>query len=237
MVNVQFRIQNLELKMAFLRFVRKRILGSWLQARERKAMQRTRKWEWGGLNITIEPGVFHPGLFQSTLALIEVMGRETLAEKKFLEVGCGSGLISVWAAKQGASVTAIDISLNAVSCARQNAINNQVVITVLESDLFTEINKNENWDLLAVNPPYYPAAPKAEWEHAWFCGPELEYFQRFFAGLPLVTHSDSKIFMVLSEDCDLAGIQKMGLLAGYKFLRVHEVKKAGELTVVWRIWV
>src|SRR5690606_42019958 len=62
-----------------------------------------------------------------------------------LEVGCGSGLLSLLAARKGARVTAFDIDERAVTCARENFQQNlpHAAAVVLRSDLFSEIEKQD----------------------------------------------------------------------------------------------
>ena len=61
-----------------------------------------------GLKISVLPGVFHPGVFLSTNLIISYLKTRELDGKFFLELGAGSGLISLFAAKSGAKVTATD---------------------------------------------------------------------------------------------------------------------------------
>jgi len=77
------------------------------------------------------PGVFHPGLFFSTKLLIEYISEYDLNDKNILELGAGSGLISVYCAKLKANVTASDINPIAVENINQNAKLNSVNIKVV----------------------------------------------------------------------------------------------------------
>jgi len=52
-----------------------------------------------------------------------------------LEIGCGSGLVSLCWAKQN-NVTAVDINPNAILCCKENARKNNLKINFFESDLF-----------------------------------------------------------------------------------------------------
>jgi len=78
-----------------------------------------------------------------------------------LEIGTGSGAISVALATElpGASVTATDISPEALSVARENASANGVTsIKFIKGDLFNPLKKDtETYDLIVSNPPYIPS--------------------------------------------------------------------------------
>jgi len=51
-------------------------------------------------------------------SLLEMVGREALEGKRFLDIGCGSGLFSLAAKRLGASVTSFDYDGDSVGCAQ-----------------------------------------------------------------------------------------------------------------------
>src|SRR6218665_2258260 len=77
-------------------------------------LSRTRIYKYDNISVRIHPGVFHPGLFFSTKLLLEYLKGQPIQEKHLLELGAGSGLISVVAAKRGARVTGSDINPTAI---------------------------------------------------------------------------------------------------------------------------
>jgi len=73
---------------------------------------------------------------------------------KVLEIGTGSGCISISLAKNSsANISAIDISSNAIKIARKNADNYKLDINFLCEDVFT-FKTDEKYDLIVSNPPY-----------------------------------------------------------------------------------
>lgn len=74
-----------------------------------------------------------------------------LKNKKFLDMGTGTGYVAEAALKQGADVTAVDIDPEAVDKARSRLPSD---VDVLQSDLFTHVESN--FDAIAFNPPYLP---------------------------------------------------------------------------------
>ena len=72
-----------------------------------------------------------------------------------LEIGCGSGIISIHLARKGNQVTSVDINPKAVEAAKCNAKKNQVEIEILQSDMFSAI-PNRKFDTIVCNPPYLP---------------------------------------------------------------------------------
>ena len=157
------------------------------------------EFRYGGILVTVPKGIFHPGLFFSTSFLIAELQRISLHGKIFLDLGCGSGLIAIWASKNGANATAIDINPKAVETTKANAQQNHENIEVVQSDLFSALT-NRKFDVVAINPPYYRQRHKNDAELAWFAGENLEYFEKLFIQLNEHTHVHSLVLIVVSED-------------------------------------
>lgn len=77
-----------------------------------------------------------------------------LRDSRFLEIGCGSGFLSILAAKMGAVVTASDLNPDAIEATEKNAKDNSVHITTVYSDLFASITGI--YDIIVFNAPYLP---------------------------------------------------------------------------------
>jgi len=119
-----------------------------------KYLSKTRTYRYQDIQLEIPSTVFHPGFFFSTKLLLQQLKKFELKNKKLLEPGAGSGLISIWAAKQGAKVTSSDMNPDAINCLEKNSNENDVHLTIIESDLFQKIPVQQ-FDIIAINPPYY----------------------------------------------------------------------------------
>jgi len=99
-------------------------------------------------------------------ALIPRPETETLVERclalldgddapRVLDVGAGSGAVALALADEhpGARVTAIDVSEEALSLARENAERTGLAVELLRHDLFAGL-PGDGWDLVVSNPPY-----------------------------------------------------------------------------------
>jgi len=86
------------------------------------------------VSIVIDPGLaFGTGAHATTRLCLEVVAE--LPRGSFLDLGCGSGVLAVAAAKLGfAPVYAIDDDDLAAETARQNALRNHVVVGVVVGD-------------------------------------------------------------------------------------------------------
>lgn len=97
-----------------------------------------------GIVIRLDPGMaFGTGSHATTQlcleSLIQVMGRLRSSGQvktcRILDMGCGSGILAIAAAKLGADdVTAVDIDPIAVQTAKDNAVANQAKIMALDAE-------------------------------------------------------------------------------------------------------
>lgn len=189
-----------------MRKILKRIVTPILVPFVRWYLRKERRFVYNGLTTHVFPGVFHPGFFHSTKFILSYLTDKDLAGKSFLELGCGSGLVSVVAAKAGANVTSSDLSLRALENTKHNANLNNVFLKIVYSDLFDSIDKTK-FDWIVINPPYYARKPESDQDLAWYCGENFEYFQKLFASLNDYTHSASQVIMVLTKGADVKAIE------------------------------
>lgn len=222
--------------MRFSRYARK-ILGKWvLIPFFQNYLSQERKVRVGDISLKIPVGVFHPTLFLSTKFLFEFIDSQFIENLKALELGAGSGLLSIAMAKRGAVVTASDISEKACAAVQENGLINDVSIEVIHSDLFDAFEERK-FDIIVINPPYYPRYPQNEAEKAWFCGENFEYFQKLFDQLKHFLADNGKAFMVLSEDCDILKISQLAAQFGYVWKQVAQKKSWGEWNYLFEITI
>jgi len=193
-----------------------------------------REFSYKNIKVKVRPGVFHPGLFISTKILLDFVSDLELENKTFLELGAGSGIISILASKKGAIVYASDISSTAVENIKINAEVNNETISVFKSDLFENLQTME-FDYIVINPPYYKKDPKIEAEFAWYCGQNHEYFARLFDSLVNHINNNSKVFMILSEVCDIDVITQIGKDRKFLWELIHRKSVLGEKNYIYNL--
>lgn len=95
---------------------------------------------------------FGTGTHESTYLCIEKLQSIDLLNKRVCDVGCGSGILSIVAAKLGSiKVSAIDIDPISVKTTRENSLSNNTdnIISVFEGDLLNTINNK--YDIFIAN--------------------------------------------------------------------------------------
>ena len=117
--------------------------------------------EFMGLEFYVNEHVLIPR--QDTETLVElVLQEQQSTEKKLLDLCTGSGCIAISLAVKGGyeSVTATDLSEEALKVAERNAKAYQKEIIFRQGDLFTALPQSEagTFDIITSNPPYIPTA-------------------------------------------------------------------------------
>lgn len=133
-------------------------------------IERLRRWEpvqyitgetdFYGCSILVNPSVLipRPETEELTELIVEHIGGRPLS---ILDLGSGSGCIAVALARSVpvSSVTAMDISKEALRTARANADRNGVAVSFVEADILSPVEHiaslfPRTFDIIVSNPPY-----------------------------------------------------------------------------------
>ena len=116
----------------------------------------TGKTEFYGHQISVSPDVLIPRPETERLVDIAIDTIKNLSKPKILEVGTGSGCISIalGSAKKDANILSLDVSDSALEIAKINTKKNNISnIKFLKLDFLESIPKGQ-YDLIISNPPY-----------------------------------------------------------------------------------
>ncbi|WP_284456092.1 methyltransferase [Alloalcanivorax xenomutans] len=107
-----------------------------------------------GARVTSYPGVFsHGRLDEGSDLLLDALEAADVGGGKALDIGCGAGVLTVWLARAGCRVQALDPSATAVAAARATLADNGLSAEIQGGDLFDGITGR--FDLLVTNPPFH----------------------------------------------------------------------------------
>ena len=184
--------------------------------------------------------MFNPTDFISSELFAEfIKSLGSLEGKHILDMGSGSGVVSVFAASGGAECIAADINPMAIRSIKENAELNGYTgkITAVESDLFEALRKDMLFDILFFNPPYYRGEPKDNFERAFKGGADLEVIVRFLDKAKNFLKPGGVIYFIVSTDMDIKELHGMFANAGYKYRAIKEIKKFFETFYIMEIVV
>ena len=178
----------------------------------------TRTARAAGFRLVVPPTVFHPKIFLTSEFFADFIDRLDLAGKSVAEVGTGSGILALAAARAGAErVLAVDINPNAASAARDNAWLNGLgdCVSGLCSNLLSGVSPRPLFDVILSSPPSFPGEPKDVADRAWFAGPEYRDIAALFAQAGERLKPGGRFYILLSSDSDLALLGRLTRAAGF----------------------
>jgi release factor glutamine methyltransferase len=175
-------------------------LGSYVKYRTRRE-HLTRLF---GLHLEIPPTVFDPSYYFSSRVFGKYIQGLKLHGKSVLDMGCGSGILSLVAARNGAMVIAVDKNPRAADASRCNAERNNLEqrVCAFQSDLFANLPRERRFDIILMNPPYLRGAPRDMIELGFKGGDYGEFFRTFSAEAGNFLTPEGKILLILSSDAD-----------------------------------
>ena len=177
----------------------------------------SKSYSYDGLKIEINKNVFHPGLLYSTKNLYNFIKELKVKNSTVLELGAGSGLISLDCARRGAFVTASDINSFSVITLKNCSQINNLQLNIIESDLFDYIPP-QIFSYIFINPPYYKSDPKGNLQSAFYAGADFEYFRKLFSQVSGYIDDTTFIYMVLADNCKINEIEEIAKMDGFEFI-------------------
>ncbi len=169
------------------------------------------------IDIAADPEVYPPS--DDSILLIESL--DVYPGERVLEVGCGSGVVSIHCAMNGCDVMAVDINPRAVELAHINAEANGLSFPVLESDVYE--NVEGVFDTIVFNLPYLPVDEEGLLAKAWSGGPDgLRPLPRLLEGAPEYLVPSGRVVVVVSSLTEPRALEEV--LYGLKVVTLGEVR-------------
>lgn len=147
---------------------------------------------------------------------------DAVKDKSVMEIGTGTGLISLCAAQFGARhVVATDINSNAVTCANFNKawlnLDRRIEIRLVSEEkpaAFEVIGPDERFDLIISNPPWVDQKVKTLAEYALY-DPGFHLLTTLLDGLPRHLNPDGKCLLAYGSVSGIKAVKKLSADRGY----------------------
>ena len=221
---------------SFLRELLKRLWEPFLRLRYRWVYQPRSRNTYvenvGGLPLLIYPEVFNPRLFHSGEIFAQQLNECLIPPGcSVLDLGTGTGIAAITAARWAGRVVAVDINPAAVRCAQDNVILRRVHnrVEVRLGDLFACLG-SERFDVVLFNPPFLRGTPADPFERAFF---SADVANRFAAGLAAHLNPGGYALLILSSMGETAAFLQALRWQGF---RVHSLVERDLITERFTIY-
>lgn len=193
----------------------------------------------GDFRFNVYPSVFNPKDYLASEIFVKFISSwDNLKDKKVLDMGCGSGVLSVFTLSKSAIVTSVDINPVSVKCTEENIRLNGFNdgFETIESNLFSNIPSGKKFDIVLINPPYYKGDPENDFEKGFYGGKNLEILELFFKNVKQFLSDSGVIYMILSDDSDLNMIELYADKSGFKTNIEQTNKKYFETFYIYKMF-
>jgi methylase of polypeptide subunit release factors len=189
------------------------------------ARRRTQITRAAGFRLTVRPTVFHPRYFISSEYFAEFIGNLDLRGQRVADIGTGSGILALAAARAGADqVLAADINPNAALSAAENARANGLGerVAALCSNLLAALAPQPLFDVILSSPPKHAGEPRDLADRGWHAGPQYRDVAALFDQARERLKPGGRLYVMVSSDSDLDLFGRLIERAGFRAQVIFE---------------
>jgi release factor glutamine methyltransferase len=171
-------------------------------------------FEYLGISIVVPPEVM------PITPISHLLGEQVVSEarpgERVLDMGTGSGVNAILAARQGAEVLAVDVSPRALDAAQANADQNGVDdrVEVRRSDVFSDVDGT--FDLIVFDPPFRWFKPRSLMESV-MADEGYQAMTRFFREAREYLKDSGRMLIFFGTSGDLGYLQRLMAENGFEW--------------------
>jgi release factor glutamine methyltransferase len=191
-----------------------------------------------GFRLSVRPTVFHPKFFISSEKFASFLDTLDLSGKRVCEIGTGTGILALAAARAGASnVVATDINPNASLSANENAQANGLGdrVTGVCMNLMAAMAPRPLFDVILSSPPKHAGEPKDLTDRGWHAGPEYRDIKEMFDQARGRLKPDGRIYLMLSSDTNQELFSSLIAKAGFSQRKIKEYSLVVESLIIFEL--
>ena len=188
------------------------------------------KVDFFGLQLRVNPSVLIPRPETEELVKL-IITENNLPGTSILDIGTGSGCIAIALKKLRPQwkVSALDVSVNTLNTAEQNARLNEVMIQFEKCDILHSYPLHGPFDIIVSNPPYVLDSDKSEMAdqvlnhepHQALFVPDADpllFYRRILEIMPEVLKPEGKIYFEIHES---KGNEMKQLVENFPVKNIH----------------
>lgn len=166
------------------------------------------KWNFYGLDLLVDKRALIPRY--ETEILVDLIINDNSNNKKILDIGTGSGAISLALSKnlKNSKILGVDISKDAIDLANENKIKLNISnVEFKESDIFSNID--EKFDIIVSNPPYINKEDFEKLDNKLYYEPQnalyggedgLYFYKKIIKNAKKFLNKNGKIYLEIGYD-------------------------------------
>lgn len=166
------------------------------------------KWNFYGLDLLVDNRALIPRY--ETEILVDLIINDNSNNKKILDIGTGSGAISLALSKnlKNSKILGVDISKDAIDLANENKIKLNISnVEFKESDIFSNID--EKFDIIVSNPPYINKEDFEKLDNKLYYEPQnalyggedgLYFYKKIIKNAKKFLNKNGKIYLEIGYD-------------------------------------
>jgi release factor glutamine methyltransferase len=170
-----------------------------------------------GFKLAVPPTVFHPRFFLTSEFFAGFIDTLDLRGQRVADVGTGSGILALTAARAGGDCVAIDINPHAAAAAQYNARANGLddKVAGLCSNLLSGLAPRPTFDVILSSPPSFAGEPRDLADRAWHAGPDYRDIVMLFDQARERLNTGGRLYVLFSSDTDLGLMGSLIERAGF----------------------
>lgn len=180
--------------------------------------------EVNGIEVHVFPNVFSPVYFTDSAWFAEAIPK-IVGQHSFLEIGTGTGIVSLFSGLNGAHVSSTDINSDAVENARYNFEKYGIDAETYCGDMYEPLPKSARFDYIFWNHPFNRGDDPNE-ETLLKSGFDFQYasLEKYIAEAHLYLNSNGRLLLGTGNFALLSEVEHIAAKHGYKLKILEKVK-------------